>query len=63
MNLYPRQLTGRVCFRRSWFGAMVAYVECREPLESPGTFIVQWKRATAGDIATLGIGVIRAEAP
>ena len=63
MNLHPRQLTGRISFRQSWTGAMVAYVEVREPLESPGVFIVRWKRATAGDIATLNIGVVIAAPP
>lgn len=52
-------LTGRLAWRRGWFGRLILRVEVREPSEVPGSYYLIWRDATQSDMAALGLATLK----
>lgn len=48
-----RGLTGRIGYRRGFFGSMVLRVEVSSPAGGPGDFVLKWRDATQDDVHEL----------
>lgn len=52
-------LTGRLAWRRGWFGRLILRVEERVPSEVPGSFYLTWRDARQTDLAALGLATLK----
>lgn len=51
--------TGRLGWRRGWFGRLILQVEERVPGSVPGCFYLVWRDARQTDLAALGLAILK----